>query len=117
MSPNQEKKPENAADVAQRLARSAADWNRELARRVTRWKRLRLAVAVILMLSGVVAIVLQAVSWLWAVPCFLAAFLAYLLYLDARDHAREVKTRRWRTVTPRVPSPDSTRQSAAEIPH
>jgi len=72
---------ETPTNEARKPADLASDLNTALARRVTRWKRLRLGVAIVL---------------------FIGAFIAYFLYLDARDEAREVKPRKWGSATPRI---------------
>lgn len=79
----------------------AAKWNRQLASRVTRWKRLRLTLAILLSVVGIATAFSGSVST-WTVPCFVAAFIAYLLYLDARDQLREVNARKWNAITPRI---------------
>ena len=80
---------------------SAAKWNRELAGRVTRWKRVRLSLAILLGLVGLVAALSGSAS-IWSVPCFVLATIAYLLYLDSRDQVREIRARRWTSITPRI---------------
>lgn len=92
---------EQPTDPTHGAAESAAKWNHELARRVTRWKRLRLTLATVLTAIGT-ATAFSGSASIWSVPSFLAAFVAYLLYLDSRDQLREVKARRWNTLTPRT---------------
>ena len=79
----------------------ASELNSAFARRVMRWKRLRLGVAIILCGVGIVLAFLDSVA-VFAVPLLIGAFIAYVLYLDARDQAREVKSRKWRSATPRI---------------
>ncbi len=92
---------ESPTSPSDRSAESAAKWNRELAGRVTRWKRFRLTFAILLTGVGVGTVFFEAAS-IWSVPCFIAAFVAYLLYLDSRDQLREVKARQWTSITPRI---------------
>ena len=82
-------------------ARAASLLNEALASRVARGKRLRLAIAILLAGTGIGAILIQAIS-VFSVPCLIGAFIAYLLYLDARDQLREVKSRNWSCATPRI---------------
>jgi len=84
----------NPADLASEL-------NNALARRVTRWKRLRLAIAITLCAVGTALASFNSVA-VFSVPLLIGAFIAYLLYLDARDEAREVKSRKWGSATPRI---------------
>ena len=79
----------------------ATKWNRQLADRVARWKRLRFSLAV-LFTSGGIAAVFSGSASIWSVPCFIVAFMAYLLYLDARDQLREIRARKWKSITPRI---------------
>jgi len=105
---------ENPADRKERALELAREWNNALARRVTRWKRLRLAIAVLLTGVGI-ATTFSTVAWAWSVPCFLAAFIAYLLYLDSRDQVREIRSRSWATITPRISRlKERTRKAAAK---
>lgn len=93
---------------------SAARWNVALARRVTRWKRLRLALAIVFAGIAIAALFLGSAS-IWSVPCFIAAFIAYLLYLDSRDQLREIRARNWATITPRISGiAERNRERAAE---
>ena len=80
---------------------SASRLNQSLAKRVRRWKRLRLGMATVLLVVGVGAVLLKTAS-VFAVPCFIGAFVVYLLYLEARDHLREVESRQWVSATPRI---------------
>ncbi len=82
-------------------AESAARWNSNLAGRVRRWKRLRLTCAILFAGVGIVTVFFKA-ALIWSTPCFIAAFIAYLLYLDSRDQLREVKVRKWKSITPRI---------------
>lgn len=82
------------ADLASKL-------NSAFGRRVMRWKRLRLGVAIILCGVGTSLAFLDSVA-VFAVPLLIGAFIAYVLYLDARDQAREVKSRKWGSATPRI---------------
>lgn len=81
--------------------KAVTHWNDELAHRVTRWKRLRLTIAVLLAAVGVVS-AFAGSAFLWTTPCLIAASVAYLLYLDSRDQLREVKSRKWKASTPRT---------------
>ncbi len=92
----------------------AAEWNNELAKRVTRWKRLRLTFALVFTSLGAATFFRGFVSvWaVWSVPCFIAAFIAYLLYLDSRDQLRTVKSRRWNSLTPRFGRPKTGKREA-----
>ncbi|NQU23157.1 MAG: hypothetical protein HQ567_17910 [Candidatus Nealsonbacteria bacterium] len=80
---------------------TATEWNDALAKRVTRWKRLRLAAAIVLTAVGIATLFAGPAS-IWSVPCFIVAFIAYLLYLDSRDQIREIRARRWSAITPRI---------------
>jgi hypothetical protein len=79
----------------------AAQLNSALVRRVARWKRLRLGVAIALGGAGIVLAFFDAVA-IFAAPLFIGASIACLLYLDARDEAREIKSRKWGSPTPRI---------------
>ena len=92
---------ETPTNEARKPTDLASDLNTELARRVTRWKRLRLAIAIVLCGIGIVLAFFNSVA-VFAAPLFIGAFIAYLLYLDARDEAREVETRKWGSATPRI---------------
>ena len=94
----------------------ATRWNRSLAKRVARWKRTRLAAAVVLSAIGVVLLLIP--NWaVLAAPCFVAAIIAYVLYLDARDQLRVVRARRWGTITPRLgPSADKPPRQKSDAP-
>ncbi len=93
--------------------KSASEMNASFASRVNRWKRVRLGIA--LALSSVAGVLAFFPSMaVLSVPCLIAAFIAYLLYLDARDEVREVKARNWNSPTPRI-SKLST-QKSSEIP-
>jgi hypothetical protein len=80
---------------------TAKKWNAELAKRVARWKRVRLASAIVFTVLGAGILYL---NWtpIWSVPCFVIALIAYLLYVDSRDQLREIKGRKWATITPRI---------------
>ena len=80
---------------------AATQWNDALAERVARWKRLRLAAAIVLTAVGIATLFAGPAS-IWSVPCFIVALIAYLLYLDSRDQVREIKARRWSAITPRI---------------
>ena len=80
---------------------AAAKLNQSLAVRVARWKRLRLSLTVVMTVCGIALFLVRGASF-FAVPCLIAAFIAYLLYLDARDELREVRSRSWVSVTPRI---------------
>lgn len=86
-----------------RSAESAARWNSNLALRVRRWKRLRLTFAILFAAAGIVAVFFNA-TLAWTAPCSIAALIAYVLYLDSRDQLREVKSRKWKSITPRIAS-------------
>ena len=92
---------ESPISQSEQSVESAAKWNAEFAKRVTRWKRLRLAIAIVFAGIGVAALFSVAAS-IWSVPCFVAASIAYLLYLDSRDQLREIRARKWATITPRI---------------
>jgi hypothetical protein len=79
----------------------ASKWNAQLARRVSRWKRLRLSLAILLTGAGAATFLFGSAS-IWSVPCFITALIAYLLYLDSRDQLREIRSRNWATITPRI---------------
>jgi hypothetical protein len=82
-------------------AEAALKLNRALANRVDRWKRVRFIMAVGLTAAGTG--LLFADAWaIFSVPLFLAAFLALLLYFDARDEVREVRARKWEFPTPKM---------------
>lgn len=92
---------ETKMNEVSRRANVASELNKAFARRVMRWKRLRLGVAIILCGTGIVFAFLDSVA-LFAVPLLIGAFIAYLLYLDARDQAREANSRVWGSATPRI---------------
>ena len=92
---------ENPVSQGPQSAEAARRWNRALANRVTRWKRLRLAFAIGLSGAGVLASLSDSAS-LFMAPCFIAAFIALLLYLDSRDQLRNIKARNWIALTPRI---------------
>jgi len=81
---------------------AAARWNNLLAQRISRWRRVRLTLAVLFAAIGGMAF-FSGCGAIWAAPSLLVAIILFMLYLDARDHAREVKTRRWRAIAPRIP--------------
>jgi hypothetical protein len=100
----------------ERESERATEWNRQLARRVVRWKRLRVTIATLLAVAGVTTAFFDSTS-VWSGPCLIASFLAYLLYLDARDQLREVKARRWNRLTPRIAGVTGARgKDAAQAP-
>jgi len=106
-SPTSESQSRKALETAEK-------WNRQLAMRVARWKRLRLAVAVVFTAMGI-ALAFSGGTFIWAPPCFIAALIAYLLYLDSRDQLREIRSRTWATITPRIGRlKERTRQAAAK---
>lgn len=78
-----------------------ATWlNESFAARVGRWKRCRLAVAIIAAAAGAATI---ATDFAYAcVPLFLIAAGAFLLYLDAREQQAELKQRRWTSPWPQT---------------
>jgi len=95
----------------------ASELKDALARRVTRWKRLRLGLTIVLCTVGIAFAFFDSVA-VFAVPLLIGAFIAYLLYLDARDEAREVKSRKWGSATPRISRLLGVRrQQAAEGTH
>jgi len=89
-------------DRAERELKSARRLNESLAKRVRRWKRSRLAAAAVLLGAGLALAWLKTAALLFAVPCFLGAFIAFLLYLDSRDQLREVESREWVSPTPKI---------------
>ena len=92
---------ESSMSQNDRSIESAAKWNRELAARVARWKRLRFSLTILFTIGGI-ATVFSGFAAIWSVPCFIAAFVAYLLYLDSRDQLREIRARKWNSITPRI---------------
>ncbi|MBI1903858.1 MAG: hypothetical protein HYS13_22370 [Planctomycetia bacterium] len=88
----------NQSDEEAKIARKL---NEMLAEQVARWKRGRLAWTIALAAAGIGALFFKPVILL-APPCFIGAFIMLLLYLDARDQLREVKSRRCVSATPRV---------------
>jgi len=82
-------------------AEAARNLNQALADRISRWKRLRLAMAVVLAAMGVGLLFLNPLA-LYSVPVLLAAFIAFVLFLDARDEIREVNARKWEFPSPRI---------------
>ena len=92
---------ESPTSQMNRSVKAARRWNRDLAKRVRRWKRSRLAWAIGLSTAGIATFLWKSAS-LWSPPCFIGAFIAYLLYLDSRDQLREVEARNWTSITPRI---------------
>jgi threonine/homoserine/homoserine lactone efflux protein len=78
---------------------AATQFNTALVQQVTRWKRVRGSVAGTLLVIGLALVYVKS---FYAPPFILAAGVAFLLYLAARDQLREVKARRWKSPTPRV---------------
>ena len=93
---------ESPANENEKALELAGKRNEALAERVTRWKRCRLGCAIGLAVAGIGAFFFSAGVSSWSVPCFLGAFIAYLLYLDSRDQVREIRARRWHAITPRM---------------
>ena len=93
-------------------AAAASKLNEDLANQVARWKRARLAAAILLAAVGIGAFFVKAVA-VFSVPCLLGALIACLLYLDARDQLREVKLRNWVSATPRFSKISETQHKRA----
>lgn len=72
----------------------------DLAAKIGRWKRVRLTACVAFAAAGTA--VLFTPARYAAVPLFLLAVGVLFFYLEARDHQREVSSRRWKTVVPRI---------------
>ena len=96
-------------------AEVALSLNRELAARVKRWKHVRLTVTLVLGAMGVALFFVNSGA-AFSVPVLLAAFLALLLYLDARDQLREVNARRWQFPTPRISRLKAPKDQPAQKP-
>ena len=82
-------------------AEAARHLNQALAERIGRWKRFRLAMAVGLAAMGVGLLFVNSLAF-YSIPFPLAAFIAFLLYLDARDAIREINARKWDFPSPRI---------------
>lgn len=82
-------------------AEAARHLNQALAERIGRWKRFRLAMAGGLAAMGVGLLFVNFLAF-YSIPFLLAAFIAFLLYLDARDAIREVNARKWDFPSPRI---------------
>ena len=92
---------ESPLNQENRSLQLAAKWNGELAGRVRRWKRLRFSLAIVLTFVGI-GTAFSGWASIWSVPSFIMAFIAYLLYLDSRDQLREIRARKWHSITPRL---------------
>lgn len=92
---------ETPTSQTSRSVEAARRWNRDFAKRVRRWKRVRLAWAIGLSAAGIATFLSKSAS-LWSPPCLIAAFIAFLLYVDSRDQLREVEARNWTSITPRI---------------
>ena len=102
--------------VSESAAR-ASELNRALAERITRWKRFRLGAAIVLGVVGIAFASFNSVA-VFAVPFLIGAFIASLLYLDARDAVRDVNSRNWGSATPRISKLAAfTRERAAKDTH
>lgn len=99
---------ESPADRAKRA-------NAELAAKIGRWKWVRLTAALGLAVAAT-AIAFTAVRYA-AVPLFLLSVGVLFFYLEARDHQREVSSRQWKTVVPRVRSVISADPNVQQAPH
>lgn len=80
---------------------AAARLNAKLAARVAQWKRTRL-VATILFVALGIGVLFNRYTMVFSPPCWIAAFIAFLLYWDSRAQLREVLSRRDATPTPRI---------------
>jgi hypothetical protein len=80
---------------------AARNLNRALADRMNRWKWLRLSMAVVLAATGVGLLYVKFLAF-YSIPVLLAAFIAFVLFLDARDAIREVNARKWNFPSPRM---------------
>jgi len=103
---------ETATDQNRRIE-AAARLNFALARRVDRWKRVRLGIASLLFAAGVVTSFLGT-NAIFAAPFFVGAFISILLYLDARDQAKEVRKRNWNSPTPQIGRLSAARRQEAK---
>lgn len=90
--------PPNQEDRSLQLA---TKWNNQLAGRVRRWKRIRFSLAIVFTFVGI-GTAFSGWASIWSVPSFIMAFIAYLLYMDSRDQLREIRARRWHSITPRI---------------
>jgi hypothetical protein len=84
-----------------RRSDAALKLNRALENRVARWKAVRLTAAIGLAVIGMLAALFEGFA-IYSIPCLIGAFIAALLYLDARDQLREVRSRTWDSATPRI---------------
>lgn len=80
---------------------AARNLNQALADRMKRWKWLRFSMAVMLAATGVGLLFVKFLAF-YSIPVFLAAFIAFVLFLDARDAIREVNARKWNFPSPRI---------------
>lgn len=80
---------------------AAARLNAKLAARVAQWKRTRLMAALLFLALGI-GVLFNRYTIVFSPPCWIASFIAFLLYLDSRAQLREVLCRRDATPTPRI---------------
>ena len=80
---------------------AAARLNASLAELLARDKRVRLTAAVGFGALGI-AVLFNRYTMIFSPPCFLAAFIALMLYLVARMQLQDVLSRRDAAPTPRV---------------
>jgi hypothetical protein len=86
---------------AERERASALRQKEHLLRLVGRRKQSRLAWTLVLAVAGT-AVLFFKPTILFAPACFLGAVIMLLLFLEAREHLQEIKTRPWASATPRV---------------